>query len=29
LEIDTESDLKQLESMREFTSDYFQLLFGE
>jgi CMP-N-acetylneuraminic acid synthetase len=29
LEIDTESDLKQLESMREFTSDYFKLIFGE
>lgn len=29
LEIDTEADLKQLESMREFTSDYFKLIFGE
>jgi N-acylneuraminate cytidylyltransferase len=29
LEIDSESDLKQLESMREFTSDYFKLIFGE
>lgn len=29
LEIDTESDLKQLESMKEFTSDYYKLLFGE
>lgn len=28
-EIDTESDLKQLESMKEFTSYYFELLFGE
>ena len=29
LEIDTESDLKQLESMKEFISDYYKLLFGE
>jgi N-acylneuraminate cytidylyltransferase len=29
LEIDTESDLKQLESMREFTSGYYKLIFGE
>lgn len=29
LEIDTESDLRQLESMKEFTSKYYKLLFGE
>ena len=29
LEIDTEFDLKQLESMKEYTSYYYQLLFGD
>ena len=29
LEIDNESDLNQLESMKEFTSHYYKLLFGE
>jgi len=29
LEIDTEFDLKQLKSMKEFTSNYYKLLFGE